>query len=84
VEAAEREWLRVNQHRLKIGLTDTGQPKVDIDDWDLFDAMDDYLIEDCEEAVETRLIVSEPGHWQIVFVEPGFAMSQLERLVATI
>ena len=90
VEAADREWLRANRHRIKIGKTDDGRPTFDFDDdYNLYDATDDFLGEECVgfgEYISLR-------HWdnptarethEIVFVEPRFTAADLEALIATI
>ncbi len=90
MEANDREWLRANKHRIKIGKMENGQPTFDFDDdYNLFDMMDDYLEEECVGLGEHYPL----RHWdnptarethEIVFDNAGFTVADLQAILDTI
>lgn len=44
MDADDIDWLRDNRNRIRIG-TEGGQAFFEVDDYELFDALDDYLSE---------------------------------------
>ncbi len=84
MEAQDREWLRANGHRIKIGVTDTGHHCLEFDDWNVYDATDDFLTEDCEEILGECLHYDKDSIWKIVFIESRITRAQVEEVVARI
>lgn len=90
MDASDRDWLRANRHRIKIGKAEDGRPTFDFEeDYELFDAMDDFLNEECAGLSERFYL----RHWdnptarethEICFDDPGLTASRLEGLIASI
>ena len=90
MESADRNWLRANRHRIKIGMTEDGRPTFDFgDDYNLYDAMDDFLTEECV-GYGDHLILR---HWDnptaretfgLAFVDSRFTAADLEALLRTV
>ena len=82
MDAADRDWLRTNRHHIKLGHTDEGHVQLDFDDHHVFDAMNDYLTEDCDGLGDQTYYFNEDGT-RMVF-EPHVTFAQLEALIAQI
>jgi hypothetical protein len=90
VEAFDRDWLRANRHRIRLGATEDGRPTFDFsEDNELFDTMDDFLDEDCVGPGEHFIL----RHWdnptghethEIVFADRRLTSSDLEAVLASI
>jgi len=87
MEAEEITWLRTQRHLIRIGVSDEGLAFFEFDDYEVCDAMDDYLIEVLNErlgGVWFRRLWDNPTATethQIIFRDPQIGTSQLQDLL---
>jgi hypothetical protein len=84
VKSSDRDWLRANSHRIKIGVTSDGQPLLDFDDFEVFDAMEDFLIEECDGLGEFVVDSTKPQNWRMIFLGLESTLAKLEEVITLI
>jgi hypothetical protein len=83
MEDSDREWLRGNRHRMKLGQTDEGLLALDFDDYNIFDAMDDFLTEECALGELSYRSDDKRSELHIIF-RSGITIARLETIIASI
>jgi hypothetical protein len=48
LDSDDRQWLRTRRHRIVIARTDDGRLALEFDDYEVYDACEDFLTEECD------------------------------------
>ncbi len=81
MDASDRDWLRANRHRITVTQNDDGLVVLEFDDYEVFDATEDYLTEECD--LEDFLIESDDktNTHRIHFEDPSITRSSVLNLL---
>ena len=83
MDADEISWLRANKHRIVVGTSEEGLAQFELDDAEVYDALDDYLEEVLEGSLgefwyrDPKDEATGVRTHQIIFRDPQVSKAQL-------